>query len=482
MTSEATTIRLRRGRPWSRRLLERLITAAAFGVLVAAGVVRLQALLALMAVIPVTTLLERLRRVRSRPESVFWANERVATRTLAATTVIYATGWGPALVIGYVFVIAEELAVASSAAWRSAIGWAVASVVLAQGAVAAGVAPSSIPAPQVHALALLSLLGLVFATRLFARKIEETERAQQAVIRSEERLRALVHNSAEVILVVDPDATVTYVSPSIERALGYSVDEFVGTNGFGHVHPDDAQLAERRWQQALDQPGCSVTMEVRSHHRDGSWRWEEVSVTNLLDDPSVEGLVVNFRDVTERRLSADRLAHDANHDSLTGLANRAAFGARLRTAMAMPERRGRCQALMFVDLDDFKDVNDRFGHAAGDALLRVVATRLDAAVRPGDLVARLGGDEFAVLLDHVSDPADAMEVAERVVAALAAPANVAANVVHVGASVGVAFRRAGSDPVGLMREADVAMYAAKARGKCRVERYDAAIHDVAAQS
>ena len=170
--------------------------------------------------------------------------------------------------------------------------------------------------------------------------------------------------------------------------------------------------------------------------------------------------------------SQRRLTRQANHDSLTGLANRAAYHARLKDALGRSERREGTQAVLFVDLDDFKDVNDTLGHAAGDALLCVVASRLDDAVRPGDLVARLGGDEFALLLDGVPDLTGALAVAERAVASLAVPVELAGAWVQVGASVGLAMRQSDSDPESLMREADVAMYTAKGRGKNRVERYD----------
>jgi diguanylate cyclase (GGDEF)-like protein len=175
--------------------------------------------------------------------------------------------------------------------------------------------------------------------------------------------------------------------------------------------------------------------------------------------------------------SQQSLSRQANHDSLTGLANRAAFQARLQSALARPERRRGTQAVLLVDLDDFKDVNDTLGHAAGDKLLTVVAGRLREAVRPGDLVARLGGDEFALLLDDVSESGAALDVAQRVVVALAAPLEIDATWVRVGASVGLALRHDGSDPEGLMREADVAMYTAKGRGKNRVEHYDASLSD-----
>jgi diguanylate cyclase (GGDEF)-like protein len=189
-------------------------------------------------------------------------------------------------------------------------------------------------------------------------------------------------------------------------------------------------------------------------------------------------LAASFNAMADAIAGSQRnLTRQANHDPLTGLANRAAFRSRLETAFVRPERRGGTQAVLFVDLDDFKDVNDTLGHAAGDELLVAVAARLQGAVRPGDLVARLGGDEFALFLDGLSDPSVALGVAERAVDALATPVEVAGTWVQVGASVGLAMRHAGSEPESIMREADVAMYTAKGRGKNRVERYDATLND-----
>jgi diguanylate cyclase (GGDEF)-like protein len=165
----------------------------------------------------------------------------------------------------------------------------------------------------------------------------------------------------------------------------------------------------------------------------------------------------------------------ASTDSLTGLANRSAFHSHLAAAFAQPAHRGATSAVLFVDLDDFKDVNDTLGHAAGDNVLRVFAERLRQAVRPGDLIARLGGDEFALLLDPVPDLATAQVVAERVVRALGGPVEIFGSHVYLGASVGLALRHADSDPDKLMRDADVAMYSAKAAGKNRVVCYDSAL-------
>jgi diguanylate cyclase (GGDEF)-like protein len=196
-------------------------------------------------------------------------------------------------------------------------------------------------------------------------------------------------------------------------------------------------------------------------------------------DDELGDLAVSFNSMADAIAGSQRsLTLEANTDSLSGLANRAAFRVRLETALSRMDKRRGNQAVLFVDLDDFKDVNDTLGHAAGDELLRVVAGRLVETVRPGDLVARLGGDEFAILLDGLPDPGLARTVAQRVVTTLAGPVVIGENVAHVGASLGLAMRREGSTFDGLMREADVAMYAAKAKGKNRVEEYDAGLDDL----
>jgi diguanylate cyclase (GGDEF)-like protein len=197
-------------------------------------------------------------------------------------------------------------------------------------------------------------------------------------------------------------------------------------------------------------------------------------------DDELGDLAMSFNAMADAIAGSQRsLTREVNTDSLSGLANRAAFRSRLDATLARADRRGGRQAVLFVDLDDFKDVNDTLGHAAGDQLLCVVADRLVDTVRPGDLVARLGGDEFAILLDGLREPGLAMIVAQRVVTALAEPVAIGETRVDVGASVGLAMRHESSTFDGLMREADVAMYAAKGKGKNRVEQYDAGLDDLA---
>ncbi|OLE23512.1 MAG: hypothetical protein AUG44_22055 [Actinobacteria bacterium 13_1_20CM_3_71_11] len=274
--------------------------------------------------------------------------------------------------------------------------------------------------------------------------------------RHEQRFRSLLAHSSDIILLLDAAGTVTYTSPAAQRVLGLPPERLVGRRVGDLVHPDDLAETVTRFRQAQDRPRATVVLEARLRHADGSWRRLEAVGTNLLDDPSVAGIVCNARDVTENREFQERLRYLALHDSLTGLPNRALFTERLTAATGGV-------ALLLIDLDDFKMVNDTLGHAAGDAVLSAVAQRLRGCIRPDDTAARLGGDEFAVLLPGAS-AAVAARVADRLRAALAEPVLAEGALIPVRASIGIAETVAGDGEV-LLRRADSAMYAAKQRGK-----------------
>ena len=285
--------------------------------------------------------------------------------------------------------------------------------------------------------------------------------------RHERRFRSLVQNSSDIFAISDARSAITYASPSLLRFAG--VASAAGLSVWEMVHPDDAERI-RSASAGLAAPGATTTFQLRLRHLDGSWRWFEIVTTNLLHDPSVRGVVANARDITESRRYHDQLAYQASHDGLTGLANRALFAA--GTAEAVTRRRPGDEglALALIDLDDFKAINDRLGHAVGDALLVEVSERLRTSVRPGDEVARLGGDEFAVLLPNASRE-ETTRIAEAFIDALAAPVRAAGYELLVQASIGVARHTPDCDASDLLRRADMAMYAAKELGKSRWVEY-----------
>jgi diguanylate cyclase (GGDEF)-like protein/PAS domain S-box-containing protein len=294
--------------------------------------------------------------------------------------------------------------------------------------------------------------------------------------RSEARFQTLVQNASDVILIVRPDTTITYQTPSTLRILGYASGSLEGKRLTTLLHPDDVEQALAGCTAVAVKAGSSVAALWRIKHFDGSWRRIEVMTTNLLADPTVEGMVLTMRDVTERMSLEEELKHQAFHDALSGLANRALFRDRLEHALLRAARSHTALAVLFIDLDDFKMVNDSLGHAAGDELLVAVAGKISSSLRVGDTAARFGGDEFAVLLEQISSPDEAFEVDRRIILELSTAVVIEEHELMPGASIGIVFSQTGvEDPADLMQAADVAMYAAKAGGKGRYELYRPAL-------
>ncbi len=244
-------------------------------------------------------------------------------------------------------------------------------------------------------------------------------------------------------------------------------------------YPERARQGFERWFLT---DGLVAEAEVQATHSDGSEVWFGVRATNMSNDPTVAGMVINLRDITDRKRAERALNHRAFHDPLTGLANRSLFHDRLEHSLDLTGRRALDVAVVYLDLDGFKTVNDSLGHEAGDRLLREVATRLTSAVRTADTVARLGGDEFAILIEdslHVRDEAET--VAERVLQSLTAPFAFDVQQVVLSASIGIALGDVSCTASSMLRDADVAMYKAKSSGKARWTLYDPAMRTAAVE-
>jgi diguanylate cyclase (GGDEF)-like protein/PAS domain S-box-containing protein len=286
--------------------------------------------------------------------------------------------------------------------------------------------------------------------------------------------RTLVHNSTDVILILGEDDKIRYASPSAAQLLDRP--SLLGVRLLNLVSDADRPRARellggvRAGELGSE---CADWTVVRA---DGGAAEVEVSCRDLRGDPTVGGLVVTLRDVTERRRLEAELSHQALHDSLTGLANRVLFHDRVGRAMQRASRNGTLAGALFVDLDDFKVVNETLGHDRGDEVLVAVGERLVEVLREHDTAARLGGDEFAILVEDATHPADVEQVAERVLAVLAVPVDVGGDVLSCNASVGVAMTTDARTAPDLLRQADLALFLAKSEGKHRWRRYDTTLH------
>ncbi len=518
---------------------------------------------------------------------------RVGTVLAAITIVIYSVGWGPTLALGLLFGVADCMRNLGSRVARPAMVFSVLFIGIGQVAIATGIAPTLVAQPFVHGLAVLAALGIVFTIKLLEWVFAARER-------TERRFKALVQHAADMIVVTDGEGRVTFLSPSFKDQLGYDPSEAFSLTGGDLVHPDDMKRVGDIFAAAKLDAGEPLSLELRVRAADHTWRWFDVTITNLLDDPDVAGVVSNLHDITdskasevalrdaeerfrtsfdeapigmilasrqglvtqanrafcqivgrdleevtgmsvdtlthpddreasrswrtllltgevsnyqiekrylhadghavwtslrasfvrdasgnplyaigqieditERRAMSALMAHAAIHDPLTDLPNRVLFADRLELALARSLRGSRHVAVMFLDLDHFKLINDSMGHDGGDQLLRAVAGRIRGSVRPGDTVARFGGDEFTILFEDVIDAGSAREAAERTLADLARPFELDEGEVFVSASVGIALSATGHDtPAVLLRNADAAMYRAKERGRGGIELYD----------
>ncbi|MBL8342584.1 MAG: EAL domain-containing protein [Rubrivivax sp.] len=336
----------------------------------------------------------------------------------------------------------------------------------------------------VFALVLLLRASLARQEREHAAQQARVEAAEREAALNHERFTAAFTHAAIGMAVVRESGQTLKANLALAELLVRRGDSMLGQPFLDFVHGGDRQLFQRQVQQVLDAPDHDFSMELRMLRGDEAPLWTAVHCSRFADpDGSGHGLIYQVLDITSRQQAEQRLHHIAYHDTLTDLANRLHF----QEQLALAVERSRTQddvrfAVLFIDLDRFKMVNDSFGHHAGNELLCATAERLKGGVRPADLVARLGGDEFAVLLDGLHDKDAGLKLAERLLASISRPIEIAGSEVLPGASLGITFSDLGYRTVDeILRDADLAMYEAKGGGRGRVAVFDQSMHDKVAQ-
>ena len=308
--------------------------------------------------------------------------------------------------------------------------------------------------------------------------ISDRKKAEAALRESEERLRLVTENMSDLVCLHDPDGRYIYVTSSCKALLGYCSDELIGRDPYELVHPNDRE----RIRQETHKPSLSGTprrITYRIRQKTGDYIWVETLTKTILD---AKGQVVHLqstsREVSDRIEAEHKLKHDALHDSLTGLPNRNFLMERLDLAFKRAQRHREYQfALLFLDLDNFKVINDSMGHLIGDELLLAVVTRLDKCIRETDLAARLGGDEFVILLEELNEVEESVRVAERILESLQSPFHLSSRELFTSTSIGIAVGSTSYERTeDLLRDADLAMYRAKNSGRGQYAIFDPAMH------
>ena len=328
--------------------------------------------------------------------------------------------------------------------------------------------PATVMTIVVFALALLVMVRQALGLREAA--LIRERRAARLV---EDRYASLIANASDVIMIVAVDGALRFASPASERTLGLRPGDVAGKNLLDLWTGDDSERLRAFLRDVAATSGEAVGPVEMRIDRGRSRYVLEIVGSNLTSDPAVGGLALNFRDITERKALEEQLRQLAFHDSLTLLANRSLFRDRVQHSLTLAQRGQHRVAVMFLDLDNFKNVNDSLGHDAGDRLLQAAARRLVNSTRSADTVARLGGDEFAILVEGFSTTAEVERLAGLLIETLEQPFRVNETEVHVSASIGVAFSSVEGSADSLLSKADTAMYHAKAAGKNRFVTFQA---------
>jgi diguanylate cyclase (GGDEF)-like protein/PAS domain S-box-containing protein len=313
--------------------------------------------------------------------------------------------------------------------------------------------------------------GRVIGMVLEVRDLSLQKNSEAMLKRNDERFRALIEKSSDVVALIDMNADILYVSPSVKRVLGYSTDEFSQRNGFDYVHTADLNYTMDEFAKVMQSPGESISIETRVRHVDGSWRWVEAVCTNLIHDPNIGAVVLNFRDTTERKAAEDKAKYQYYHDSLTGLPNRNYFIEQLND-LVVPDRQ-KLFGVMIIDLDRFKMINESLGHAVGDMLIQDVSLRLNDCLEDTDVLARLGGDEYGIVLKNIIREEEIGQVCSKILDCLKPAFRYENQELYITPSIGITvFPYDGTDVSSLLKNADSALYRAKEIGRNNFQYYN----------
>lgn len=420
---------------------------------------------------------------------------RVMAHVAGVTSVVYMSGWGPALGMAFAFSALADIEQSGARAWRAALGWSLTGCALGQLLILDGRIPSFLNQSQAQTIGFLGAFVFAIAIRmagaigeakeradeLLAEQTKQAAEARDQAQRSEAHHRAVIDHAAEGILTIDPDGSISSFNAAAETMFGWPGCEIVGQPATILVLPElyDAFAEFLASYQSIGEAAANRRdVESTGVRRDGTGFPMMVSTSAVAVDgvaPTISGII---RDLSDQKRFEEQLAHQVLHDPLTGLPNRVMLTDRLEQAIARVRRHHRMFGVLFVDLDRFKSVNDTLGHTVGDQLLIEAATRIQAAVRETDTVARWAGDEFVVLCEDVESVHDATTIAQHIISALHAPFRFGEVDAFVGASIGLALSADGDLTAdAILANADIAMYRAKENGRSRYELFDEAMQE-----
>ncbi|HEX5429597.1 MAG TPA: EAL domain-containing protein [Patescibacteria group bacterium] len=322
----------------------------------------------------------------------------------------------------------------------------------------------------------LSLYPSRDGSSVYFREITDKKKSEEynlKLLASEERYRAMIENSSDGIVMLNADGTITYVTHPIERILGFSEQEIVGMVAFDLIHPEDLPLVMEIFGNMLRAPNATSSAQFRARHKDGTYRWIEGVGTNLLQHPSIQSIVANFRDVSQRKKAEDTLAYHYQHDVLTDLPNRTYLTSRFAESLQESDRARKSVALMLIDLDRFKQINESLGHALGDRLIQEVSLRLRACMSESCVLARLGGDEFGILICNLEREEDEVaKLCNKILEDFKPAFYLDAHELYISPSIGISlYPYDGREPAMLFKNAETALYRAKDYGRNTYQFY-----------